>query len=435
MKNRVEKQVSASKANRFTELEGLRAIAAAIVVFYHAALIFYPGFFYGVGNSWAPVQNMRFEDNLYQHPLAGLMSGTFAVGIFFVLSGFVLSIGYFKKKDSSVISKLAAKRYLRLMVPAAASVMIAWAVMTLGWSRSMNEVSAVTHSGWLSHLWNVSPDFFRALYQGTVASFTAGEVYYNPVLWTISQEFIGSFLVFGVALLFSSSKYRWVVYGVLLYVLSNGWLLGFITGMILADLYVHKEVVFKKLNSKWTYLLLLVGVVLGGFPSGELSSPLYKLMEIPKFTLGQQLAFHITWGATFVVMSVLALPRLRNFMAHPMISRFGKYTYSLYLIHMPVLFTVCTGTFLLALPIGFNKAAVIAVVATWAVLIPAVYLFERYVDAPAIRLAGYSTDIFLGKKELHARKKLLVVKRYVTKKMKSLNPRRTTEAMSEVEVE
>jgi len=93
------------KQNRFMELEGLRVIAAIVVVLYHAALIFYPGYFYGVGTPWAPVQNMFLEDNLYQNPLSGLLSGTFAVGIFFVLSGFVLSIGFFQKKDINIIKK------------------------------------------------------------------------------------------------------------------------------------------------------------------------------------------------------------------------------------------------------------------------------------------------------------------------------------------
>jgi peptidoglycan/LPS O-acetylase OafA/YrhL len=405
VKNRVEKQVSASKPNRFMELEGLRVIAAIIVVFYHALLIFYPGMFYGVGDSWAPVQNMPFEKSLYENPIGGLWNGTFAVGIFFVLSGFVLSVGYLKKKDSAIVVKLASKRYLRLMLPAAVSIMIAWLVLSLGLAHNISEVVSVTHSGWLDNLWVEPPDFLSALYQGVVSSFTIGEVYYNPVLWTISLEFMGSFIIFGVLLLFGSSRYRWLVYGILLYVLANSWLLGFISGLILADVYVNRQIVFRKLSHKITYLLIPIGIALGGYPSSSVSSSFYRALQIPGFEPSQQKSFYITLGAVLVVIGVLSLSSLRRFMMSTKISRLGKYTYSLYLIHIPVLLTVCTSTFLLALPIGFHKASVIAILVTAAVLMPITYLFEKYIDTPSIRFSSYSAEIFLGKKELNIKAK------------------------------
>jgi peptidoglycan/LPS O-acetylase OafA/YrhL len=385
---------TAGKTNRFMELEGLRVIVAVVVVLYHAALIFYPGFFYGIGTTLAPVQNMRFEDNIYQNPLSGLLSGVLAVGIFFVLSGFVLSIGYFQRKDPAVIEKLASKRYLRLMLPAAASVMIAWIAIRLGATHQMAEVASVTHSGWLSQLWLVPPHFFSAIWQGVVASFTIGEVYYNPVLWTIQYELIGSFIVFGVMYAFSSSRYRWVVYGVLLYTFAGSWLLGFITGMVLADLYAHRKGIFEALDRKATYVLLLIGIIIGGYPSGPVTSALYKLMTIPQYTLVQQLSFCMTIGATLIVLSVLSLSAIKSILAHPRISGLGKYTYSLYLVHMPVLFTVCTSVFLLVLPIGFHKASLVAIAAVVVVLPPIVYLFERYVDSPSLLFAGYCAEVY-----------------------------------------
>ena len=96
--------------------------------------------------------------------------------------------------------------------------------------------------------------------------FTSGQANYNPVLWTIQLEFIGSFLVFGVCFLFASSKYRWLVYLALIIAFMNVWLFGFITGMILADLYVNKKSFFEKLNHPATYLLLLGGSYIRKLP-------------------------------------------------------------------------------------------------------------------------------------------------------------------------
>jgi peptidoglycan/LPS O-acetylase OafA/YrhL len=431
VKNRVEKQV---KPNRFMELEGLRVIAAIVVVFYHAALIFYPGYFYGVGNPlFSPVQNMRFEDNIYQNPLAGLLSGTFAVGVFFVLSGFVLSVGYFKKRDPSAIVKMASKRYLRLMLPALASVLLAFCLIAFGFSQLTTEAAAVTHSGWLSMLWHVPTDVLRALHQGAVAVFTAKEVDYNPVLWTIYYEFIGSFIVFGVALLFGLSRYRWVVYGVLLYALANSWLLGFIAGMALADVYVNRQAVYEKLNHWWTYGLLLIGIVLGGYPSGTVSSPIYKHLIIPGFLQTEQISLYITIGAVLVVVSALSLTKFKKILAYPRLSNLGKYTYSLYLVHMPILFTICTGLFLWLQPIGFHKASLLAISLTMILLIPIVLLFERYVDAPAIRFASYCANLYIENRRPAFANTILSRVRFIKKKLVSL--KKASRAAPEIDME
>lgn len=378
------------------ELEGLRVLAAVVVVLYHAALIFYPGFFYGVGTALAPVQNARIETGLYQNPISGFLSGTFAVGIFFVLSGFVLSIAFFQRKDQNIIKKMAAKRYVRLMIPALFSVIIAWAVMSVGWTKTMAQTVAITHSGWLANLWTFTPHLHSAIYQGIVAIFTVGDVTYNYVLWTIHYEFLGSFIVFGLALLAYDMKNRWVVYAAMIFILANSWLLGFILGMALADVYVNKQAIIKTIDGRIKVALILIGIVFGSYPAGPITSPVYKFLQIPGFDQTQQISFFITIGAACVVFSALTLKPLTKFLANPHLSKFGRYTYSLYLIHMPVLFTVCTGSFLFFYPyLGLHKASIVAIFVFIMVLLPVVYLFERFVDATALRYASSSASLFL----------------------------------------
>jgi peptidoglycan/LPS O-acetylase OafA/YrhL len=435
VKKRVEEQVLISKSNRFMELEGLRVVAAVIVVLYHMWLIFYPGTFLGVGTDMAPVQNMPFEDNLFQHPLSAFLSGTFAVGIFFVLSGFVLSVGFFKKKDPNVAVRLASKRYLRLMLPAAASIMLAWLALQLGAHSIIERVGSETHSGWLLSQWPIKPDFFGALWEGTIAMFTIGEVHYNSALWTINIELIGSFLVFGAMLLGARSRYRWVMYMTLCYLFLDSWLLGFVAGMIMADLYVNKEGLIQKLSPIVAYPLLAVGVILGGYPITPVENSLYKFMTLTNIGPLRQIAFHVSVGAILTVISILALPGARKFLAHKWISGFGKYTYSLYLAHMTVLLTVCTSIFMLASPIGFHKASLIAIIVTLIVLVPLTYLFEKYIDAPAIRLSTFCSDIFLGRKELDIKAKYTAFRLSMEAKLSMLKRRRIPEVMTEIEVE
>ncbi|MCB9988463.1 MAG: acyltransferase family protein [Rhodospirillales bacterium] len=69
------------KSQRFHGLDSLRGIAALVVVFNH---------FYGVIPALASSENWLFSYT----PLHTLIAGRQAVIIFFVLSGFVLSLPY-----------------------------------------------------------------------------------------------------------------------------------------------------------------------------------------------------------------------------------------------------------------------------------------------------------------------------------------------------
>jgi len=435
VKKWVENQVPSSKTNRFMELEGLRVIAAVVVAIYHMWLIFYPGTFLGIGTKVAPVQNMRFEDNLFQTPLLAFLSGNFAVGIFFVLSGFVLSVGFFKKKDPNGIKRLASKRYLRLMLPAAASIMIGWLLVQLGTRGITGQVGDITHSGWLLAQWPAHFDFFRALWEGAVEMFASGEVHYNSALWTINYELTGSFIVFGSLLLFGASRYRWLAYFTLTCLFLNSWLLGFIAGMVLADLYVNREGLIQALNRKVAYVFLAIGITLGAYPIGRVVNPFYKAIKLPGIADSQLTAFYVTVGAILVVISVLAIPSIRKVLSHRWISGFGKYTYSFYLVHMPTLLLVCTSMFLFALPIGFHKASLIAIAATLVSLVPLTYLFEKYVDAPSIRFSAYCANVFLGQEELDSKKKLKTARSFVKRKLRRLRPRRTVGPVTEIEMD
>ncbi len=124
--------------------------------------------------------------------------------------GFVLSIGFLSKGKKIILQKLALKRYLRLMIPALASIMLAWLLITLGLSHNA-QAQAITQSSWLAQMWNFTPNFFDALQQGTWGIFATGEDSYNPVLWTMMFEFIGSMIFFFVLSLFGGMKHRRIV--------------------------------------------------------------------------------------------------------------------------------------------------------------------------------------------------------------------------------
>jgi len=385
------------KTNRLLALEGLRGIAAVIVVLFHALLIFFPSFYYGPSQYIDGLHSFHFEDNLYANPFSIFLSGPFAVAIFFVISGFVLTVGFFQTKDQMIIKKLAMKRYIRLALPALASILIVFLVLATGLGVLKLNAESITQSIWLIGIWPMAPNLGDALIQGLVTIFTIGDVSYNPVLWTMKYEFAGSFLVFIVAILFRQSKYRWILYLALAIAFHNTWYLGFILGMILADLYVLGYFPFSYKKKPLMILALAVGLFFGSYLYGSSQGTIYEFLKFSWLDDTMSQMFYFSVGAALVVIAVLTLPQLSRIFESKFISGLGKFTFSLYLIHMVVLFTVGAGFFLLFSSfVGYSVAAALTIVATTPVMILATYLFERYIDAPSIRVSGVFANWMLG---------------------------------------
>ena len=393
------------KPKRFMELEGLRGVAAVVVVLYHILILFYPNIAYGP----RIMQHMRFEDNLYGNPLNVFLSGGFAVGIFFVLSGFVLSIGFFQTKNDSIVKKLATKRYLRLMLPALASVIISFILLWLNLDANKNASIAITHSGQIGE-WDFALNFFDALRQGTFGIFFESVKYYNPVLWTMTYEFIGSFIVFLFLFLFGKSNYRWIAYGALGFATFGTWYLGIIIGALLADLYAHKKLPFFTGSRGFGAGMLILGLFLGGYPFGEPKGTIYSFITLPWLDESANIALHISLGAALVVIGMLSLTKVSRFFAWRPISTLGKYTYSLYLTHYLVFLTLTSTLFVFFVQhVGYNKSVVLSAALSFPVVAVVTWLFERYIDGPSIKVANYFSDVH------HKNKKIVLastIKRY-----------------------
>lgn len=389
------------------ELEGLRGIAAVMVVVYHFFQAFYASAIYGLGHAKAPVQHMRFEDNLYGNPIAGVFSGNFAVAIFFVLSGFVLSIAFFKSGKPEIIKKMAIKRYPRLMLPALASVLLCLLLIVIGVSFRA-DAAAITNSGWLTSWWGVDTNVLLAVKEAVWSIFVDFDnSKYNPVLWTMSIEFVGSFIVFGFVLLFGGSRRRWLPYIVLLAVLAmvNVWLAGFIVGMALADLYSKGAIYHVERKKVATIALIGLGIFFGGYPIGATAGTVYQYITLPSLDIDYRALFTVI-GASIVLYVVLTTKWIATFLQKRRVSVLGKYTFSLYLVHVPVLLTLTTGAFtLFAAYVGYNKAAFLALLVSVPVIGVLTWLFECYVDAPSVKFASYLARLYYHPESLRVRER------------------------------
>lgn len=366
--------------------DGLRGLAAVNVLLCHLFLAFIPGGFAFIYPDTTTPDAMRgvVDHVIAFQPLSVLWNGQFAVCIFFVLSGYVLTKSFFENGDASVFRLRASRRYLRLGVPIFGSVMFAWLVMSLGLSHAP-QAGALSGSTWLADFWKKPPDLLEALRDGTYGTILGGWSRFNPTLWTMKIELLGSMFVFAYRSLTLPGRSGVLNFGVAVALLAwffpHDW--PYFTAF-LAGSHVGEA---RLTTSKWILGLCVAGtVVCGGFDA----SPWYDWTRVLPLADNERKAFFNVLGGVMLLYVVRCGVFDRVLQSRP--AQFmGRVSYAFYLVHLPILlsfsawlFTVLAGS----LALDPVVAALITVPATFAVVIAAAVVFDRTFDHWGIQLAA-----------------------------------------------
>jgi peptidoglycan/LPS O-acetylase OafA/YrhL len=138
--------------------------------------------------------------------------------------------------------------------------------------------------------------------------------------------------------------------------------------------------------------------LLGGYPLVFAPGSLYRYLKLQSLSDDVNLSIYVTLGATLLVYSCLTIPIIKKFLCRRKVSILGRYTFSLYLIHLPILLSLSLTLFALLAPLlGYNCSVFVSLLITAPVIILVTWLFERFIDAPSIRLAGRFSSLFEGK--------------------------------------
>ncbi|KAK1712893.1 acyltransferase family-domain-containing protein [Colletotrichum acutatum] len=226
-------------------LDGLRGVAAFVVYIFHFSYLWFPDLRWGYG--------FAGHQMFWQMPIVrALHSGRASVTVFFVISGFVLTLKtvsmIHKRKMDQALSALAGsafRRPFRLYLPIFASTFII-ALLVYGGEYVRDPSGApVPPRGpsldqQLQH-WFWSTVNLMNPFRAIVNRENMKGSEYDGHLWTIPVEFKGSLLVFFLLLIFARAK-RWVhmvgVTGITLWLVHIGdWDQAlFCAGLLLAEL-------------------------------------------------------------------------------------------------------------------------------------------------------------------------------------------------------
>ncbi|KPI45988.1 uncharacterized protein AB675_664 [Cyphellophora attinorum] len=226
------------KLHETSYLDGLRGIAALIVVFHHTTGFFYPAIRPGYGSSETSA------NLLLSLPLIRIwMSGGPMVAIFFVLSGYVLSTKPLRlarqgqhREAHDCIASSTFRRGPRLYIPCLTATLIIALLAQMGLTDLQAPRVYRPSETLMQQLkaWAISSSWFISPFGGAHA--------FEENTWTIPTEFKGSLLVFLTTLgtAKSGSRFRLLfLTGLALFWLYHGWadMFLFSAGMFCADVH------------------------------------------------------------------------------------------------------------------------------------------------------------------------------------------------------
>ncbi|CAN7371252.1 acyltransferase [Trinickia sp. LjRoot230] len=391
---------------RFDFVEGTRGVAAMMVFLTHYCSAFLPV----LARVQGATQHFGWESILTRTPVFAAINGGVAVFIFYIMSGFVLA-GSFINSDLGIVFKVM-KRLIRLIVPVAASVVIA-SVLLSAMPVSHESAAKISSSSWLAIL-SASPLTIysilkESLLDSMILGYSGASIFdhafigsyavpllpvpqaANIPLWSLHGEFWGSMLVIAL-----SASYRklprkafWCVYAIVFALSGTSQFSLFLVGFAA---YIARNRVLTRIGIIWVIggvLAMTSGIYLcyasGSSSFAAIAAFLRKGTWLSALN-GGQLQGEI--AAILLLFAIVTIPWVRSMLEKPFALLLGKISFSLYLIHFPILFTVGCSLFVaLAARVSYGVAVLLTTVVTGALTFIVASLFEIFVDRRAVALS------------------------------------------------
>lgn len=364
---------------RIDYLDSLRGIAALVVLVSHFLIA------YGLPTGWARA--------LQGTPVSSLWDGFAAVSLFFVLSGFVLSLKRFAPKPANEEQSIApffVARIFRIGPPYVCAVVVSAFAMHFAFDMSSTFPPATE---WVSQFWHHEISF-RQVIRDAFLMEQVNERRLVPQGWTLAIEIKFSLMI-PFLVLIAKRGLLWLssfAAVCLAFLNVHYFLFHFALGVLLAERFSNRPELLNSL-SRFSKAILL------GFSLALYSANCWftHAIQPERFT---GIVFCISGlGAAGIIASCLSSASLQAMLSWKFPLLLGRVSYSFYLLHMIVIFCVTPKILrFLDWPHEFGTRAVALVVTVGVTLIFAV-LFYWMVETPSAALGRKIGSMFSRSKQ------------------------------------
>jgi len=375
-----------SGAPRIHSLDSIRGIAALVVVFHHCILVlpafcdfFFQWLFYGhrVRTSHGVLEYL-----LLQTPLKILWAGYEAVTLFYVLSGFVLALPWASGRPQDYPT-YAIRRFCRLYLPYITIVCIAAGLSTLlhinapipgtsywvwhwNWSQPVTSWVLIDHAFMLGQTNNLDGVVHSLIWEMRISA-----IFPAMMMVLCRWRTLGAvglmILIAAVMGLCAVAAHLFPGRGAIIADMISGTAFyshHFVVGAFIALNLERLKALLSRVPQALIIGLLLVGLfILQGHWSGK--------PDVQTIIVGL--------GAAAIIIATLTSPLIEHGLSHPFLRWLGEISYSLYLVHVPLLFTA------LILLHRFVPVWVILVCVPPTALVTG-WLFHRFIAIPSVEI-------------------------------------------------
>jgi peptidoglycan/LPS O-acetylase OafA/YrhL len=338
----------------------------------------------------------------------GMLNGGAAVAVFFVLSGFILSLPFSKDRSLVRVAVAMLKRWPRLAMLTTLACLFAWALIWI----SQDNYKAAAHvigTKWMATHGNSPieghPDmgWMEALREGLYKVFLFGDVHFDSPLWTMRIELFGSFAIFLAApILFAIKSWPARLALVALVMCWAGgtypitYISDFLVGIVLAMLFAENRM--PNFRNWQAAILGVVAIYLFSFTYEQkllIHAPIKALLPAGDTS-------HFVWDASAALMILLLLgnPFLKRVFSKTWAVWLGLLSFPIYLLHGPIMLSAGASSFNGAMEVWgkTNSALMAATVSVVLTLVCAVPLV--WVDKGWTRVLGWVTGPMLRKRRI-----------------------------------
>lgn len=353
MTNGIEQELKERTSGpRIFAFDALRGIAAVLVACHHFRLCFFSG-----------------EPRWYLRPF---FAGTAAVVVFFVLSGYVLSIPYWRSKQLSY-GKYLVRRFFRIYIPYAIAILLALVI------AAHALYSRLPLTPWFYRTWQSQITFTLAMRQLLTVPATA-EV--NTAIWSLRYEMEMSIILPLICRLILFVRGWWpLAITVAMSIVGR-----FLESHASANSPVQAELGWTLLwISFFLYGTLLswqhkaIGVFYAGLPRGFRAA--FAVMAFVVFASPRLML--LPAAACIFILTAQHTP-IKKLLTTPVPEYLGRISYSMYLTHATVLYSVII--------LCYGKLPLYALAALFfAVTLVVSHLFCVCIEEPANVIGRYLT--------------------------------------------
>lgn len=314
---------------RIEYIDSLKLVMCYLIMLLHFTLAYFPDGFIGYGSKYPPAE--RYQAFMDALPLSLFSNTSIHLFAFFVLIAMLPTIAFYKSKAPyQSLQRQSIKRYFRFLLPVGAAILITHYLHAYG-LLDFKTMAQLNNSSWSAAIEPVAMPLPALLLHSFVQCYFENCGQILTVIWCMYIIFLGSMLTLALLALFGNSRFRYLLYGASLPLLIiYPTYASFIFGIVCGDFYVHglDKITLKSNQQNMLGLVLItVGICIGILPD----------VVLPKYITT---TYTCSLGAALLVLGVLLNSWLQEILSRPFLVQQAKYTFSVLLVHIWVLFSV-----------------------------------------------------------------------------------------------